>query len=819
MASPFLYLAVSLSSGILLGSRFTPAPAVVLIGLLAWLGAAWLSYAFRKNTLSFGLALLATTFLGACIQAKSDSDYERNPLKNLAVSGYADFLGRISRSPSYGNDRTYLFLKTERALYQGKELPVPGRLRVSVLHPSTYPSPLELKAGDSVKVSAQLLPARDFRNFGTIRMAGSRKRQKVHAEALAKSALLVEKVPGRDRPSPARIVSSFRRTFERRIEAHFSTPDRTALSKQGAVLEALLLGERRRLDEATTSALQTSGLYHLVAISGAHIGILSLLILTVLRAVRIPRRPSYGVLIFFLLFYAMLVEGRASVLRATIMALTYFSGKLLWEKSNLINTVSFSALVILILNPFFLFEPGFELTYAATLSIVFFYPRVSKFLSRLPCKTGELLALSLTAQLGVMPLLASLFNRVTWSSLLLNIPAIPLVGAIMGSGFVFLAVSPLSPGPAALLALWIKFLINCFLWLSHFFDGIRPLSYRVPPPAAAVIFGYYLFLLGLLLPRRFKGQRILGFGLFAVFLAVLITYPFPPRPSPALRVTFLDVGQGDSILVEFPGKKKMLVDGGGIHDSSFDIGERVVSPFLWRRGIKRLDYMVLTHAHPDHLNGLVAVARNFRIGEFWEAFSPDQSSVYEDLKKGLSPSTLRRRVFQGFCLRESGVEVEILHPRESAPLARKAGNEDSLVLRLTADGVSILLTADIGRASERAILEDGITVRSTVLKSPHHGSRTSSTASFLAAVAPRLVVISAGPGNPYKVPHPEVLERYETAGLLVFRTDLDGAVEITMHAPGIRIRTAASGESKLAARSNHPRHRQSLSGSNRSHQK
>jgi len=793
MACPFLFLAVSLASGILLGSRLAPAPAIAVIGLLTCLGAAWTAYSLKKNTLSLGLALLATIFLGANIYAQADNDYERNPIKKLDFSGYADFCGRLYRSPSFGIGRTTLFLRIEKASFQGREVKARGNLRVTVLHPSAYPSPLEVKAGDRVKVSAQLLSTHNFRNFGGSRMADLRKVQRIHSQAVAKSALLVEKEPRSGRASLPHLISSLRRAFERQIEDHFSTADRTALSQQGAVLEAMLLGERGRMNEETTTALQKSGLFHLIAISGAHIGIISVLFFFVLRLFRVPKRVSYLVLIVLLLFYSLLVGGRASVFRATIMALLYLSGKLLWEQTRLLNTVSFSAFVLLLLNPFSLFEPGFEMTYAATLSIILFYPRVSKFLSRLPLRIGELLALSLTAQLGVLPLLAGFFNRVTFSALLLNIPAMPLVGVIMGSGFVFLALSPPSPAMTALLVPGIKFLVNVFLWISRLFDAVPAFSYRIPTPPPAVVIGYYLFLLVLLLRPRFRGQRLLGFSLFAIFLAVLITYPFPPRPSPALRITFLDVGQGDSILIEFPGKKKMLVDGGGMPESSFDIGEQVVSPFLWRRGIKKLDYVVLTHAHPDHLNGLVAVARNFRVVEFWEAFSPDRNPAYEELKRSLSEPALQRRVFRGFKLQEGPVMIEALYPEESAPLTRKVDNDDSLVLRLTADGVSILLAADIGRASEKAIVDDQIIVRSQVLKSPHHGSRTSSSAAFLAAVEPRVAVISAGRGNIYGVPHPEILKRYEAAGMLVLRTDLDGAVEISVRTPGLHIRTAASG--------------------------
>jgi competence protein ComEC len=315
-------------------------------------------------------------------------------------------------------------------------------------------------------------------------------------------------------------------------------------------------------------------------------------------------------------------------------------------------------------------------------------------------------------------------------------------------------------------------------------------SYRIPSPRAPVVIGYYLFLLLLLARPRFKGQKPLTALLFAVFGLILVTHPFPPRYSPSLRLTFLDVGQGDSVLVEFPGRKKMLIDGGGFPNAGFDVGENVVSPFLWRHGIKKLDYLVLTHAHPDHLNGLLAVTRNFRVGEFWEAFSPEESPSYSALKSNLAKPCVRRRVFRGFECREGPVRLEVLHPAPDPPLQRKVSNDDSLVLRFTQDGGAVLLAADVGSGAEGDIVRFRPGIRSRILKSPHHGSRTSSSIEFLDAVGPEVVVISAGMGNSYGVPHPEVVERYRATGARVLRTDRDGAIEITVGGRGLLIRTA-----------------------------
>jgi competence protein ComEC len=433
------------------------------LAFLTSLAAAWLAYFRKRNTLAFALALPAALFLGWTLYAQHDTDYDRNPVKKFVLDGYADFSGRLYRSPSYGIGRTHLFLRVEKIGVQGRDIKARGNLRVAVLHPSVYPSTLRLEAGDRITVSAQVLPGRDFRNFGESRLAGLRKNQMVHNHAVTKSALLVGLEQPARRASLLRLVSALRQALQKRIEDHFSTADQSALSQQGAVLEAMLLGERGRMDEETTAGLQRSGLFHLIAISGAHIGIISVLFFFVLRLFRVPKRVSYSVLIVLLLFYSLLVEGRASVFRATIMALTFLTSKLLWKQTHLLNTISFSAFVLLLSNPFYLFDMGFELTFAATLSIILFYPKLLRFLPRLPLKVSELFALSLTAQLGVLPLLAASFNRVTFAALLLNFPAIPLIGVVMGAGFVFLAVSPISAGLAALMAPVLKFLVDVFL--------------------------------------------------------------------------------------------------------------------------------------------------------------------------------------------------------------------------------------------------------------------------------------------------------------------------------------------------------------------
>lgn len=628
-----------------------------------------------------------------------------------------------------------------------------------------------------------------FRNFGAFSYERYLRGLGVHRRASTKTSLLV----ARAAPEPAGTVrgriSRIRRSIQAELERRFPAADGKDISPGGAVLEALLLGEDGRLDAATVENLQRTGLYHLFAISGGHIAILNVLLFSLFRLVRLSRRASALALGAFLVFYTALVEGSPSVLRATLMTLAFLAGRLLWKDVHVLNTIAASALVLLFVNPSSLFDVGFQLTYAATLTIILFTPPLLRRLPRLPFKLTELALLSFTAALGALPIVAANFNRVSLSSLVLNVPAIPLVGLIMGLGYAYLPFAAILPGAAPFPAAALGLLVEVFFRVSRALDALPFLSFRVPTPPKAVLAGYALAL-GLCLVRpRFRGQRSCAGGLVLVFLALVIRGPFRPS-SPDLRVTLIDVGQGESILVEFPGRRTMLIDGGGLPGSSFDVGERVVSPVLWRKGIRRIDRMVLTHAHPDHAGGLVAVARNFRIGELWEGPPATDQGPYAELGRALGPKVVSRLVGRGARFAEGEVSVEVLHPPvDPGAGPAPASNEASLVIRLTYGRTSFLFAGDTGSATELDLVASGEKLGATVLKAGHHGSAASTSAAFLAAVRPRLVLVSAGEGNTYGFPSPEVLERCREAGAEVLRTDLDGAVEVRTDGRVLRVRT------------------------------
>jgi competence protein ComEC len=312
-------------------------------------------------------------------------------------------------------------------------------------------------------------------------------------------------------------------------------------------------------------------------------------------------------------------------------------------------------------------------------------------------------------------------------------------------------------------------------------------SYRIPGPPLALIalFAVLAIILATVIRSRLNAwwQWAAATPLLAA-AALIATYPFAPRLSAQdLELTVLDVGQGDSLFLAFPGGHTMLVDAGGDLNnfysggmrSGIDIGEEVVSPYLWSRGIKKVDVIALTHAHEDHLGGLPAILENFRVGELWVGRDINSAAYRHVLavarERGVR--VLHRKQGESFDL--GGVSGSILWPEDLGE-HQEAKNDDSLVMRLTDGSQSMLLSGDIERPSERKLLAENQAVSGNFLKVPHHGSKTSTTDPFLSAVHPEFAAISAGRDNSFGHPSPEVVERLRAAGVRVYRTDYDGAI-------------------------------------------
>jgi competence protein ComEC len=376
------------------------------------------------------------------------------------------------------------------------------------------------------------------------------------------------------------------------------------------------------------------------------------------------------------------------------------------------------------------------------------------------------------------------FSRVTFAGLGLNFIAIPLMGVAQVAGML---VVPLAAvwAPLASAAGWVAHAGAAGLVRSADLVRFAPvLTYRVAPPSALAAVVYYAAAITWWKSSR-RGAAITSASFAVAVLAAvwILADPlsaFAARGDGRLHVTFIDVGQGDAAFVRFPSGSTLLVDAGGLSSaSSFDIGDRVVAPVIRDAGLARLDAVALTHGDPDHIGGAPAILREFRPKEVWEGIPVPRFAPLNALRVAATASGARwTTMYRGARRVIDGVEVTAHHPAIEAWERQKVRNDDSIVLELRVGDVSVLMTGDIGRAVEHEIAWLIPPARVRVLKVPHHGSLTSSSAEFLAAVKPTVAVVSAGRSNHFGHPAPEVLERYREIGAAIFRTDQDGAVTV-----------------------------------------
>jgi len=411
--------------------------------------------------------------------------------------------------------------------------------------------------------------------------------------------------------------------------------------------------------------------------------------------------------------------------------------------------------------------------------------------TRLLLWTANILLFSAVLQVGLLLPMAATFHRVALAGISLNALAVPLMTLLLAIAVPTVLLGTLLPALAAWPAKALGAVMAGLFALTDLPHLPPWLSFRVPDPPWWVGCG---FALSILVAAVALGRRARVFGLsmaaVGVMAALVAIHPFPPRlPSGMLEVTTLDCGQGDSLFLVLPDKATMLVDASGSRHQStsegalqgrlWDPGEDIVSPYLWSRGIKKIDIVVLTHPREDQMGGLFAVMRNFQIGEFWHAANAPTAAYSALLEKVRDKGVAERTLAAGDQLERGGATAQVLWPARSWQPAGLPSNDDSLVLRLAYHGGSVLLTGDISTKVERELLASGQNLESQVLKVAHHGSSSSNSTEFLARVNPRLAMIT-GSGEFGNQPSPQTLARFEERGIRVFCSDVEGATTVQM---------------------------------------
>lgn len=564
-----------------------------------------------------------------------------------------------------------------------------------------------------------------------------------------------------------------------------------------AIVQALLLGDRRALPSETRAQFARTGLAHLLAVSGLHIMLVGLLFYRLLgpflvRLRGIGLRLSWAtrewiralLTVVVLLCYLLMAGASASAFRAVIMAVLLLGGAVLQRTAHPLNTLGVAALVLLCLRPAQLFEAGFQLSFAAVGAIVLLVPVLNGVLPAVWIKRGwrrkvaTMTTVSLAASLGTMPVLLYHFGQASFAGLLLNLLAIPATALTLSAALLLVILAPF-PSLAAVLGASANWLAQFLLLLTQagdaYLGGLNIVFHMVDSLWIIGCTG------GLVALAQWSRPRLRWrFALIALFCAVLHVWinVWTGASAPGLQVVFFDVGHGDAALVTLPNGAHVLIDTG--ERSAFsDQGTRTIVPHLQRFGIDRLDAVVISHPHGDHLGGLPSLLRTVPVGRVLHNGQTYDSDLFRETVALLDSLHIPSQAVGAgdTLLLDPSVRIYALGP--SDPTTTDA-NEASVVLRMVYNQTSFLFTGDAEAMAEHALVETyGPLLQSDVVKVGHHGSRTSSTAAFVhhaAATSPTLAVISVGPSSRFGLPDEEVVRRWEQEGATVWSTAWNGAL-------------------------------------------
>jgi competence protein ComEC len=568
---------------------------------------------------------------------------------------------------------------------------------------------------------------------------------------------------------------------------------RTALPESDAsLLIGILLGEPSEMDEELLSAFRGTGTLHILAASGLNVGIVILFCIGLFRLMGTGRRWACFWALPLILLYTLICGASPSIVRAAIMGAMACMA-VFFERENELHVSTFlAAFIMLIFKPFWIFDIGFQLSFVSVLSMLWLTPVICKPLSRIPSWLSMPLAVSLACQTGLWPLLAFYFNQFSIISPLANLLVVPAASLLLPMGLIQALLGyvylPLSFPVAGINWLLMKYLENVVLFL----DRLPGSAFSLPTPPAWSLFLYFL-ILGLMLIMGRYGFRLPReeFFLLCLALPVFLIWWQVLKPAPPLEITFLDVGEGEATCIRMPSGETALVDGGP-KSRWLDRGEKTVLPFLRRKGIRRLESLIITHPHQDHIGGIPAIIREIPVKTIYSNGEDSSLPAFKEIKilsllRNTPWQTLRAG--QNFRL-AGGSSVAVLNPSSLAPPgSREELNDNSLAFVLEWQKIRILFAGDIGRKVEDAILRAGMPAGCDLLKVAHQGSSGSTGSDFLKRVHPRYCVIFTGRKNRFNHPSKETLMRLEDAGVFVFRTDLDGAITVTSRGQTMQIST------------------------------
>lgn len=821
---PVIPLLFSLIAGILTGRHIPISWLTPAAFLLVFISMGWLVFSMIKKRPVACAPIILFFILGwLAISSFAPPAFPPESVLPFMDGTPRKISGTVVQPPVQAGFRTRCVL-TDIEVHTGGDSPqrkaLPGNIQLTV-----YGDAPDISPDARITIFRPIRPVRNFANPGGFDYRRYMAYRNTWGTAWD-SGKRIEITTAENGKSILSVVSNVRMAIDRGIATINDEDTR-------AVLSALIIGKKDRISQELRASFNRAGVSHLLAISGLHVGIVAtvsffLISIALSRNTFLLKRAMVkktGALLsmLFVLAYGMIAGMSPSTQRAVIMICIFLAAYVFDRQYNRANTVAAAALGILVVSPQSLFDISFQLSFAAVAAILMglywlpVFPETvdEPFRKRLLRIIAGFSWVSILAIIGTTPLLAYYFNQATLLGVIANLLLVPLIGFIVVPLGLTSALLYFVFKPAGLFG-WsmADTLLQAALFIVNRIADIPYGSFITVTPSILELVCIYTLLISvptLFFIRKKKkseapphtcagmhakneGNPILHYrrtiaaaaAIAAIVFAVDAAYWVHRRFfNTELTVTYLDVGQGNAAFIEIPGGKTMLIDGGGFGDNAtFDVGAMVVAPYLWRNKIKSIDAVILSHPHSDHLNGLLYILDNFRIGKVISTHFPADSANYRRFLETIQNRGIDHPDFpdiheESIAIAD-GADLRIFYPARSQTPERAPANlnNGSLVAKLSFNGTSFLFPGDVESTSEAAVVAlAGQRLHSTVMLSPHHGSNTSSTPAFLDAVDPEVIVVSARRDR-FGFPSDDVMERYIRRGYDVYQTETHGAVKV-----------------------------------------
>lgn len=805
---PLIPMLLSFTGGILLGHEVLPSSQGFILPLFISVTVCLLGSLLLSPRLRIFCLLLTFFLTGILLDLEKHHSSQLLPF--AAQREKATIEGTLLEPVKTIKNMARLKVRANRLFAKDRSIFVNDNLMVTV-----YDHIPDLQPGEKIRFPARLRPFKNFNNPGRYDYESAMKLKGLAcAASMSDGRRIVPMGPGQ-MPFPQGLLERVRRPIRELFRKNLN-------SRDYAIFCALILGERQGISHILRDPFNKTGLGHVLAVSGLHIGLVAWVAFFLFKrvlsrsyalALKTDVRKLAAILTCFpVAGYTFLAGFQVSSQRAMIMVLVFLWSFIIQREKEVWSTLALAGLLVLAIDPHALFSISFQLSFSAVIGILWLTPA---FLKRIPgpdkTKQGRmttlkrlyvysvgLAAVSLSATIFLLPIISFYFHRISVVTVPANITIVPILGFwVIPFGLLSAVILPFCHEASDIFLHLGAWGLNVMMDIIRFWASLSWSSLWVITPNIFEMCMFYALMVFIFFFKRWPWAKVAILILATCIMADIGYWTLKVHFNKELKITFLDVGQGNAALVQFPGGEKMLIDGGGFSSDHFDVGKMVVAPYLWHSKIWSIDYLVLSHPQADHMNGLRFIAKTFHPKEFWHNGDQVETASFKELMNIVESRGIKRLLPGDLTggRHINGVKVDILHPEPDGHSLslfdnKTRLNNNSLVLKISYGANSILFPGDLEKQGEGILISNsGRALKSDILLSPHHGSRSSSCKKFLQMVKPRICVISSGEGNFFGFPHQQTLNRLRDIGCKPIRTAKVGAVQCTIEPDQYEVKT------------------------------